>query len=335
MSSRLYPFVLILGLLAVLVLALLVGSVALPASQVLNALGHPLALAQAQTPLDLIVAWRVARSLAAVAVGALLGIAGALLQALLRNPLADPYVLGISSGASCAAALAMLLGADWAWMTGSAALGGVFALVALFFLARNSLFGRDRLADPGTDDRLILSGVMIGAVFSALLSVMLALGSEHGLRGMMYWLLGDFSSVTSVGLGAAAVVFAVVCFLLGRRDADALTRMLGGDLLAFSQGIDAANIRRRLVLLAACASGVSVAIAGAVGFVGFLAPHLARRLVGSNQARVLPLAALIGALLVLSVDTLARTVVAPVQLPVGALMALLGAPLFFWKLHRA
>jgi iron complex transport system permease protein len=334
MATRFHFGALVVLLVVVFLVALLVGSQMLSPSAWWQSLWQSHGFTQARSPVDLILGWRLARALAAVAVGMLLGLSGALLQALLRNPLADPYVLGISGGASCAAVLAMLLGADMAWMAGAAAAGGLLSLAALFLLARNSLFGRDALADSGNNDRLILSGVMIGAVFSAVLSILLTLSSDHGLRGVVYWLLGDFGAVTSTPMAVGVLVLALLALIRGARDAGSLTLMLAGDLQAFTQGIDAGSVRRRLVLLTGLASGLAVAVAGAVGFVGFIAPHLARRLVGSDQTKVLPFSALIGAILVLSVDTLARTLFAPVQLPVGALMALLGAPLFFWRLHK-
>jgi len=277
---------------------------------------------------------RLPRAGTAMAVGGLLALSGGLLQSLLRNPLADPYVLGVSGGASCAAMLAIAAGAGAAAIALSAAGGALLALSLLFALAHRALFARDVLLDPGKDSAILLTGVMIASLSAAVLSLVLSLAPDGRLRTMVFWLLGDLGGATSPVLAALALATWLVLGLVAQRDAAALNLMLGGDLQAYTQGVPTTQVRRRLIIVTAIATGMAVALAGAVGFVGFVAPHLVRRAVGADPRRMLPAASLLGAVLVLVADTVGRCVAAPLQLPVGALMALIGVPVFIWQLQR-
>jgi len=312
-------------------LSLMVGSVAVPWSEVLGALRGDRGDALAAIVLDL----RLPRALSAFAVGALLALAGALLQALLRNPLADPYVLGISGGASVAALITLAAGATlWVMQLASAA-GALLTLMLLVLLARRSLFSRDVLAGDDAASGVLLTGVMIAALTAALLSLLLALAPEGRLRSMVFWLLGDLAGATDKATAAIALVLLGVLLALACLFARRLNLILRGDVAAFTQGVDVERVRRVLVLVAALATGCAVTLAGAVGFVGFVAPHIMRRLVGNDQRLLLPAAALFGGALVVLADTIARTAAAPLQLPVGVLTALLGVPVFLWLLqHR-
>jgi len=281
-----------------------------------------------------LLALRLPRAGTAMAVGGLLALSGALLQSLLRNPLADPYVLGVSGGASCAAMLAIAGGAGAAAIALSAAGGALLALTLLFALAHRALFARDVLLDPGKDSAILLTGVMIASLSAAILSLVLSLAPDGRLRTMVFWLLGDLGGATSPVLAALALLTLLVLWLVAQRDAAALNLMLGGDLQAYTQGVPTTRVRRRLIIVTAVATGMAVALAGAVGFVGFVAPHLVRRVVGADPRHVLPAATLLGAVLVLLADTVGRCVAAPLQLPVGALMALIGVPVFIWQLQR-
>jgi iron complex transport system permease protein len=323
--------VLLVAAIASIALALMVGSVAAPWPDVLGALRGKRADALGTIVLDL----RLPRALSAFAVGALLALAGALLQALLRNPLADPYVLGISGGASVAALLAMAAGATLWLMQLASAVGALATLMLLVLLARRSLFSRDMLAGDDAASGVLLTGVMIAALTAALLSLLLALAPEGRLRSMVFWLLGDLAGATdkvtaAIALLVLAVLLAIACLL-----ARPLNLVVRGDVAAFTQGVDVERVRRVLVLVAALATGCAVTLAGAVGFVGFVAPHITRRLVGNDQRLLLPGAALFGGALVVFADTIARSAAAPLQLPVGVLTALLGVPVFLWLLqHR-
>jgi iron complex transport system permease protein len=314
--------------------ALRFGSVDVDAAALARALADLLRGQDVPSLAATLLALRLPRALAAMAVGGLLALSGALLQALLRNPLADPYVLGVSGGASCAAMLAIALGGGAVVVALGAAGGALAALALLFLLAHRALFARDSMLDLGRDSTILLTGVMIASLCAAALSVALALAPDGKLRTMVFWLLGDLGgAIHPVAAGVALAAWTALA-LLAQRDAPALNLMLAGDLQAYTQGVPTARVRRRLIAVTAAATGVAVALAGAVGFVGFVAPHLVRRFLGADQRVVLPAASLLGAILVLLVDTLGRSLAAPLQLPVGALTALVGVPVFLWQLRR-
>ena len=280
---------------------------------------------------------RLPRALSAFAAGGLLALAGCLLQALLRNPLADAYVLGVSGGAAVGAMLALLAGAGLAGMQAGSALGAFATLAALFLLARRAFFGRLHTAARVSEEAsigVLLTGVMLAAFAAALLSLLLALAPDAQMRSIMFWLLGDLAGATDLRAALAALVILGLLFAAAATQARPLNLLLRGDLQAFVQGVDVRRVRRRLVLISALATATAVTLAGAVGFVGFVAPHLMRRLVGNDQRLLLPCALLAGAVLVLLADTIARTAVAPLQLPVGVLTALIGVPVFISLVRR-
>ena len=280
---------------------------------------------------------RLPRALSAAAAGGLLALAGALLQALLRNPLADAYVLGVSGGAAVGAMLALLAGAGLIGMQAGSALGALATLAALFLLARRSFFGRlhtaARVADEG-GTAVLLTGVMLAAFAAALLSLLLALAPDLPLRSIMFWLLGDLTGATDLRAALVALAVLLVLAAAAATQARPLNLLLRGDLQAYVQGVDVRRVQRNLVLISALATATAVTLAGAVGFVGFVAPHLMRRLIGNDQRLLLPAAVLAGVVLVLLADTVARTVVAPLQLPVGVLTALIGVPVFIGLVRR-
>ncbi len=310
--------------------ALAVGSVVVPLADVWDALRGERSSSLAAIVLEL----RLPRALTAFAVGGLLALSGALLQGLLRNPLADPYVLGVSGGAAVAALTALVLGAGAVGMQVASVSGALLTLAALFVLARRALSARAVFADDDTTSSVLLTGVMIAALAAAALALLLALAPEGRLRTMVFWLLGDLGAAND--LGAALVSLAVLAILLPIAFALArpLNLMLRGDVAAFAQGVDVERVRRVLLIVAALATGIAVTLAGAVGFVGFVAPHLTRALAGNDQRVLLPAATLAGGSLVVLADTVARSIVAPLQLPVGVLTALLGVPVFLWLLQR-
>jgi len=280
---------------------------------------------------------RLPRALSAFAAGGLLALAGSLLQALLRNPLADAYVLGVSGGAAVGAMLALLAGAGLVGMQAGSALGAFATLASLFLLARRAFFGRlhsaARVAEEASTG-VLLTGVMLAAFSAALLSLLLALAPDVQMRSIMFWLLGDLAGATDLRAALAALVILAVMLAAATAQARPLNLLLRGDLQAFVQGVDVRRVRRHLVLISALATATAVTLAGAVGFVGFVAPHLMRRLIGNDQRVLLPAAALAGAVLVLLADTVARTAMAPLQLPVGVLTALIGVPVFISLVRR-
>ena len=272
---------------------------------------------------QLIVTLRAPRVAAAAGVGSLLALAGLGLQVLLRNPLADPYVLGHSTGASVGALVALILGVQL-WM--GAAAGALLAGLALLWLARPALAVGDD-ASP----RLILLGAMLAAIFGSIATLLLTLVPDERLRGAIFWMVGDLSgAAASVWNLAGAAVFVAWLWARGR-SVDRL--MLGADA-AWLLGEPVRRLRLELLLLASLAVGLAVATAGAIGFVGLVVAQ-GWRLAGVLRTRELAvLSALSGAALVMAADLLARLVVAPLELPVGAVMALLGAPCFIWFLAR-
>jgi iron complex transport system permease protein len=274
---------------------------------------------------------RLPRALSAFATGGLLALAGALMQVLLRNPLADPYVLGISGGAAAGALAAMAAGFAAVFVQLGAFAGALLTIVLVFAIAHRDLA---RVAAAGTLDtapRLLLTGVMLAAGWTALITLMLAMAPEARLRGMLFWLAGDLS-----GAGAPALPLAVLALLLALSWplARELNVLLRGPLAAASLGVRVVPLRRWLYVLASAAAAVAVTTAGSVGFIGLVVPHALRLLLGNDQRLLLPACVLAGGSLLLLADTLARTVAAPMQLPVGVITALLGVPTFLVLLLR-
>lgn len=326
--------VLLLATLCALVAALCIGSVGVDPGALLQAMLDALHDRSDSSLAASLLALRLPRALTAMGVGGLLGLSGALLQSLLRNALADPYVLGISGGASCAALAAIALGLGAGAIAVCSATGAFCALFVLFVLARRELFARDASLDQGRDSAILLTGVMIASLCAAWVSLALSLAPDGKLRTMVFWLLGDLGGAVHLDLALVTIVCWLALCALAVRDARALNLMLGGDLQAFTQGVATTQVRRRLIAVTAVATGIAVSLAGAVGFVGFVAPHLARRALGADQRVMVPAASLLGALLVLLADTLGRSIAAPLQLPVGALTAMIGVPVFLWQLQR-
>jgi iron complex transport system permease protein len=273
---------------------------------------------------DIILELRLPRVLAAFGCGALLALAGTLLQALLRNPLADPFVLGISSGAGAMTLLAMLLGAGSVLIAFAGLAGALLSIALLFALAwQGGLL----------PTRLLLAGVILSAAWGALVTLLLALAPDAPLRGMIFWLMGDLAAAQfAQAIGVLAIGLAAV--LLSWPLAPSLDALGRGEVTAAALGVRIGWLRIATLLLAAGATASVVLIAGSIGFIGLVVPHLLR-LAGVRRHRLLlPSSALGGGSLLVLADVLARSLVAPMQLPVGALTALLGAPLFLWLLTR-
>ena len=323
--------ILILAMLATLacasiLLAALTGSIALPVSGLPGALmevvrGHPSTLAA--TLLQL----RLGRAFAAFVTGAMLALAGAMMQALLRNPLADPYVLGVSGGAAVGA-LAALLFAGAAWAVDAAAFAGALAVAALLFvLAYRDLRG----AGEGDAPTLLLTGVIIGSGCAALVALMLALAPDNRLRGMVFWLIGDLSATPARPLPWVILIAALLFALRAARSLNVAA--MHADLAA-TFGIRVGKLRQGLFLCTALLTAGAVSSAGSIGFVGLIVPHACRFAWGPDHRLLLPAATLAGGSFLVLADTLARSVAAPQQLPVGAITALIGVPVFLLQLHH-
>ncbi len=262
------------------------------------------------------------RTAAAFVTGAMLALAGALMQVLLRNPLADPYVLGISGGAATGALLSMLLGLGGWWLQGSAFTGALLSMLLVFGLAHGS--------GAWSSHRLLLTGVVVAAGWGAVIAFLLAISPERGLRGMLFWLMGDLSRATLPVFAAAVLAAGLVMALAIGRSLNLMTR---GELAAQSLGVPVQTLRTVIYLLASLLTAFAVTLAGSVGFVGLIVPHLLRLAGVRDHRLLLPAAVLLGGSLLVTADMLARTVLAPQQLPVGILTALVGVPLFLVLLY--
>jgi iron complex transport system permease protein len=302
-------------------LALASGSVSLPAAEVLRLLWQPDASSASQVLHGL----RLPRALVAFGVGGLLGLAGALMQVLLRNPLADPYVLGVSGGASVGALLALMLAGGALVVQAGAFVGALATIVLVFVLAQRDLSRLDTTARLDSAPRLLLTGVMLAALWSAVITVLLMMAPEARLRGMLFWLAGDLGGSDA---GALPLTLLGGLLLLAWPLARELNVLLRGPAAAQSLGVPVVRLRRIVYALASLATAVAVTSGGAIGFVGLVVPHALRRLAGNDQRVLLPACALAGGSLLLLADTVARTLLAPQQLPVGVITALLGVPTF-------
>lgn len=267
---------------------------------------------------------RLPRALAAFATGGLLAVAGALMQVLLRNPLADPYVLGLSGGAAVGALLAMLSGLGAVLISGAAFSGAMLAMLLVFGLAQGT--------GSWTASRLLLTGVVVAAGWGAVITLMLALTPSYKLPGMLYWLMGDMSYARTPWPALLILLFAIMLVMPLARNLNVLAR---GPMQAAALGVSVRPLEWTVYVLASLMTATAVTTAGSIGFVGLIVPHMLRLVLGNDQRIILPASALAGGSLLVLADTVARTVIAPEQLPVGVITALLGVPTFLYLLHRS
>jgi iron complex transport system permease protein len=313
--------------LAAMALALVSGSSRIGAAEVWGALfdsGQSIAA-------DGVGKLRLPRALAAFAAGGLLALAGALMQVLLRNPLADPYVLGLSGGAAVGALGAMLAGLGAVFVNLGAAAGALMAIVLVFGFARRDFARQQLSAALDASPRLLLTGVILASGWGAIIALMLTLAPEARLRGMLFWMMGDLNGID---IWLPAMIMLAAAIVLAFAAARDLNVMLRGEVVAHALGVDVARLRRRIYLLASFSTALAVTTAGSIGFIGLVVPHALRLVFGNDQRVLLPASALAGGTLLLLADTVARTVVAPMQLPVGVIMAVIGVPLFVFLLMR-
>jgi len=333
-ASRTRQRVIVLVLTACALLALgaagLAGSVPVPFSDLPQALASLMAGepdGMSATLLDL----RLGRASAAFATGAALALAGVMMQALVRNPLADPYVLGVSAGAAVGALAALLFGAAL-WMVDLGALAGAVGIsLLLYLLARRDLGGGRGAVRTGESGVLLLTGVVLASACMALVTLMLSVAPESRLRGMVFWMIGDLAGASWRLLPWVVLGLAV---LLALRRARALNVMALHADAAVALGIDVAAQRRFLFLCSGLLTACAVTTGGSIGFVGLVVPHACRHAFGPDHRILLPAATLVGGSFLVVADTLARTVLAPQQLPVGVLTSLIGVPVFLFQLHQ-
>ena len=320
MQFRLTAFLLTLTMVALLCLtaAVTFGSGSVGAAQVWALLlgnGDP-------DTQQIVLSLRLPRAAAAFGTGAALGLAGALMQALVRNPLADPYILGTSGGAASFALLAMVLGASAPAVDISAFCGALASTLLVFLLARGENWAAGRL---------LLTGVVIAAGWSAAVSLMLAVSPDRELRGALFWLMGDFAYAGNpIPPLAIAIAGTMACFLMAR----SLNVLATGDQQAALLGLPVRQTRIAVYIIGALLTSTAVTTAGTVGFVGLVVPHLVRIAAGADHRVVVPGSAIAGGSLLVLADLLARTAIAPRQLPVGAITAVVGVPLFLVLLRR-
>ncbi len=273
---------------------------------------------------SLVIELRLPRALTAFAVGGLLAVAGVLMQVLLRNPLAEPYILGSSGGAAVAALLAMLAGASSIVVDGAAFGGAMTATVLVFTIAHGS--------GTWTPTRLLLTGVVLAAGFSAVTTLLLALSPDQQLRGMLFWLMGDLSFAYEPARTLWLLAILTMAATMAARHLNVLSR---GELQAAIVGLPVTGLRYLIFVAASLATGLAVTTVGVIGFIGLVVPHMVRLIAGSDHRVVVPASALAGGALLVVADTLARTILAPRQLPVGALTAAIGVPLFLLLMSRS
>lgn len=330
-NRRLWIVVAMVGLPVSFVIALMFGTTSFSWQEIAGSFFDP----ENATRVALVVEQiRIPRALLAALVGALLGICGATTQGLFRNPLADPSLIGVTAGASAGAALMIFFARDLASLQGlfglglisvGAFVGGAAAVVLVYRVATNR---------EGTSvATMLLAGIAIAAIAGGLTSLIEFFADNEMLRRISLWRMGGLDGANYQRVIAAAV-FAVVILAILPRFSTALNALLLGESEARHLGVSVQKTKISIVILVAAGVSVSVALAGTIAFVGLVVPHIIRLMIGPDHRYLLPMSALGGAILLLLADTIARTIVAPIELPVGLVTAFLGAPFFISLLHR-
>ncbi|MFB6346737.1 MAG: FecCD family ABC transporter permease [bacterium] len=329
--------VLAVVLVASVLWAVTIGPVGIPLKKVIGVLLNrlPLVSNQLTGTLDsstLSIVWeiRFPRVLMSVVVGAGLSVVGAALQALVRNPLADPYILGISSGASVGAALVIVFGVfsflGTMALSVAACMGAFVTLMGVFFLAREG----NRVPVV----RLLLAGIAMSAILSALTSLIMFLSpQDSGVAAVYFWIMGSLSGASWGSLPIPVVVVTVGVGVLMIRS-EKMNLMLMGDDTAATLGLEVSRFRKFLLAHSTILTGVIVAVSGAIGFVGLIVPHIVRMIMGANHRRLIPVAALLGGIFLVWADVLARMILAPQELPIGIITSLTGGPFFIWLMRQ-
>jgi len=320
--KKTFFFTLFMLLLFTFVFSLMFGGSKLPFREVVMALFHPHQAGIART-----IVWqiRIPRIVLGFLVGAGLASCGVVFQGMLRNPLAEPYTLGVSGGAALGATLGIVLGLGGYWTPAMAFLGSLLSIAMIYFIVSRRRF---------SVASLILGGIILSFIFSSLVLLIFSLVRAEKVQGAIFWLMGDLSSLQPDLLKVIAVIIpaGILIFLLFGREIDLLTL---GEERAAHLGLEAEGVKKMLFLVASLITGAAVAAAGIIGFVGLIVPHFLRRFTGPNHRLLIPAAALGGAVFLALSDTLARTIVAPLELPVGVITGILGGFFFLTFLLRA
>ncbi|ASF40655.1 iron ABC transporter permease [Halobacillus halophilus] len=333
----LITFFLFLFTIATVIFAIGMGPVSVPAATASNILLSNLPYLSSMvesdwTQLDENIIWglRLPRVLLGLIVGASLSVTGVTLQALVRNHLADPFILGVSSGASATATLGMLFGTfsflGTYSLSISAFLGAAFVIIVVYALSRVN--GKINMT------QLLLSGVAIGLIMESITKLItLSAPNALGLHNATFWMAGSLAGAKweYLTLPLLAMIICMTILLINYR---ALNALLAGDEAAGTLGFNVNILQTMLVLIASLLAGVTIAVSGSIGFVGLMVPHITRLLVGSDHKKVLPVSAFLGGILVVWTDVAARLIIAPEELPIGVLTAIIGGPFFIWLLKR-
>jgi len=318
--QRLTIAVLLVFSIAALGLSLLIGSVSI----VWNDLISFFRLGTVSMTTMVVLELRLPRAFSAFVVGSSLAVAGVMMQVLLRNPLADPYVLGVSGGSAAFALIVMLLGFPFSAVPIAATMGAGFSIVLLILLARTS-------GDWGSS-RLLLTGIVLASGWGALIGFFLSLGEANQIQGMLFWLMGDLRPEWPGFIRVLVLLAVLIAGFIVARDLDLL---LEGDLRARSLGLNTSALRLIILLAASLLTAASVTLAGPVGFIGLVVPHMMRLIIGSRHRLLIPVSALAGGTLLVIAEMIARTIIAPQQLPVGVITSFIGVPVFLYLLrHR-
>lgn len=272
---------------------------------------------------EILFSLRLPRTVSAFVTGALLALAGALMQILVRNPLADPYVLGISSGAAMMTLLMMLCGFSGLWLTTGAWTGSIMAMLMVFALAKKK--------SAWQSDHLLLTGIALASGFSAVISFILVMSPDKELHSMLFWLLGDLSYTHAPVIETGILIAGL---MMSMSSADEFNILLRGQIEAQLLGVNTKHVYYKLYFISALLTATAVSLAGCIGFIGLIVPHMLRLLCSYDHRFLLPGCALFGGSLLTIADTLARTLFAPQQIPVGIFMAFIGIPLFLFLLQK-
>ena len=317
--QRLTIAVLLVFSIAALGLSLLIGSVSIVWNDLISFFRSGTVSMTTMVVLEL----RLPRAFSAFVVGSSLAVAGVMMQVLLRNPLADPYVLGVSGGSAAFALIVMLLGFPFSAVPIAATIGAGFSIMLLILLARAS-------GDWGSS-RLLLTGIVLASGWGALIGFFLSLGEANQIQGMLFWLMGDLRPEWPGFIRVFVLLAVLIAGFIVARDLDLL---LEGDLRARSLGLNTSALRLIILLAASLLTAASVTLAGPVGFIGLVVPHMMRLIIGSRHRLLIPVSALAGGTLLVIAEMIARTVIAPQQLPVGVITSFIGVPVFLYLLRR-
>ncbi|MBN1684614.1 MAG: iron ABC transporter permease [Gammaproteobacteria bacterium] len=298
------------------------GSVDIPIAQ----LGHAFLTCKSHSSLmcTIIFHLRLPRTLCAFTTGGLLALSGSLMQTLLKNPLADPYVLGISGGGAVASLIAILLGLGFGYLSFYSFVGCFLSMALVIAFVHQSRANSSSL-------RLLLTGVVVATGWSALISFILTISPDHNLRGMLFWLMGDLSYAHFSFWELGILLMGLLASLALAKQLNILSR---GNWVAQSLGVNTKHLEFILYVISSLLTSVAVSLAGCIGFVGLIVPHMLRLLGSSDHRFVIPGSVLLGGALLTIADTVARSVIAPVQLPVGIVTALIGVPAFLILLKK-